>query len=208
MRTRFFYNAGLVLLGFLLTPVVWADGLTSVKSFYQNTHSMRAEFHQIVTDKQGRTVQDVHGEMQLKRPNKFRWDYRKPFEQQIMSDGQQVWLYDIDLAQVTIQPLSKVLGSSPAALLAGGVAIEDNFKLVNAARKSDLEWVSAQAKDKDSGFEKILLGFKAGKLQEMALIDNFGHQTQIIFTQSVNNPTIADKDFLFKIPKGVDVMGE
>ncbi|OGV78440.1 MAG: outer membrane lipoprotein carrier protein LolA [Methylotenera sp. RIFCSPLOWO2_02_FULL_45_14] len=185
-----------------------ADGMASVKIFYEQTQAMHAKFHQLVTDKQGRKVQEVDGEMQLKRPNKFRWDYNQPFEQQIISDGKQVWLYDVDLAQVTVRELGKALGSSPAALLAGGDEIDKSFKLVNAYAKGGLDWVSANPKDKESGFEKILLGFKDNKLQEMSLIDSFGHNTKIVFSQLELNPVLDDKSFLFKPPKGVDVVGE
>lgn len=185
-----------------------ADGVNSLKNFYAQTHAMRANFYQVVTDRQGRKVQEVYGEMQLKRPNKFRWDYNKPYEQQIISDGKQVWLYDIELAQVTVRELSKALGSSPAALLAGDDNLEKSFKFNNIDRKDDVEWVSADSKDKESGFEKILLGFKAGELQEMELVDSFGLQTRIVFNDVERNPVINTRTFLFKAPKGVDVVGE
>lgn len=192
----------------LLVQEAYADGMSSVKVFYEQTQSVRANFHQVVTDRQGRKVQEVDGEMQLKRPNKFRWDYKKPYEQQIISDGNQVWLYDTELAQVTVRELSKSIGSSPAALLAGGEAIDKSFKLVNAFRRDDLDWVSANPKDKESGFEKILMGFKDNKLQEMSLVDSFGHTTKIVFSQVQVNPVLEEKAFLFKPPKGVDVVGE
>jgi outer membrane lipoprotein carrier protein len=199
----------MMLAGMLMLPlVVKADGISSLRSFYNQTHAMRANFYQVVTDRQGRKVQEVNGEMQLKRPNKFRWDYNKPYEQQIISDGKQVWLYDTELAQVTVRELGKALGSSPAALLAGDDSLEKGFKLSNIDRKDNLDWVSAEPKDKDSGFEKILLGFKDDKLQEMELVDSFGHKTQIIFNDLEHNPVINGKTFLFKPPKGVDVVGE
>lgn len=185
-----------------------ADGMSSVKSFYEQTKSVRANFHQVVTDKQGRKVQEVDGEMQLLRPNKFRWDYHKPYEQQIISDGSQVWLYDTELAQVTVRALSKSIGSSPAALLAGGAEIDKTFKLINAVGKDTLEWVNAIPKDKESGFERILMGFNGNKIQQMSLVDSFGHTTKIVFTQVEVNPVLEEKNFLFKPPKGVDVVGE
>jgi outer membrane lipoprotein carrier protein len=185
-----------------------ADGIKSLRNFYDQTHAMRANFYQVVTDRQGRKVQEVQGEMQLKRPNKFRWDYNKPYEQQIISDGKQVWLYDTELAQVTVRELSKALGSSPAALLAGDDTLDKSFKFSNVSRKDDIDWVKADSKDNESGFEKILLGFKAGELQEMELVDSFGLQTRIVFNDVVRNPVIDTKTFLFKTPKGVDVVGE
>jgi outer membrane lipoprotein carrier protein len=202
------------IISFALLPLlfsvqsVYADGMSNVKAFYEQTKSVRANFHQVVTDRQGRKIQEVDGEMQLKRPNKFRWDYNKPYEQQIISDGRQVWLYDTDLAQVTVSTLDKSIGSSPAALLAGDANIDKSFKLTNAYRKDTLEWVSANPIDKESGFEKILMGFKDNKIQELSLIDSFGHTTKIVFSEVEVIPTLEEKNFLFKPPKGVDVVGE
>ena len=192
----------------LVIQTASADGMSNVKAFYEQTKSVRANFHQIVTDRQGRKIQEVDGEMQLKRPNKFRWDYHKPYEQQIISDGYQVWLYDTDLAQVTVSTLDKSIGSSPAALLAGDASIDKSFRLANAFRKDALEWVSANPKNKESGFEKILMGFKDNKIQQLSLIDSFGHTTKIIFTEVEVNPLLDEANFLFKPPKGVDVVGE
>lgn len=204
------YKSKLVLLVCMLAMsfTVNADGVKSLRNFYDQTHAMRANFYQVVTDRQGRKVQEVYGEMQLKRPNKFRWDYNKPYEQQIISDGKQVWLYDTELAQVTVRELSKALGSSPAALLAGDDTLDKSFKFSNIDRKDNVEWVRADSKDNESGFEKILLGFRAGELQEMELIDSFGLQTRIVFNNVQQNPVIDPKTFLFKTPKGVDVVGE
>ena len=193
----------------LATPVfAMADGVASLKAFYAETKTMRADFTQVVTDKQGKKVQEVQGEIQLKRPNKFRWDYNKPFEQQIISDGKQVWLYDTELAQVTVRGISKALGSSPAALLAGGAALEKNFKLTDANRSDQLEWVNAVPLEPDSGFEKILIGFMGNQLQKMELTDSFGHTTRIEFSKVTQNTRIADHVFVFKVPKDVDVVSE
>ena len=192
----------------LVSNIALADGVSSLRDFFNNTSTMRAQFNQVVNDNQGRKIQEVDGTMQLQRPNKFRWDYKKPYEQQIVSDGKQVFLYDAELQQVTIRELSKSLGSSPAALLAGGEAIEKNFILKNANRKDGLTWVLALPKDKESGFDRVLLGFKANKLRKMELYDSFNHLTVITFDQVEQNPSLQDATFLFTPPKGVDVVGE
>jgi outer membrane lipoprotein carrier protein len=192
----------------LFANLVLADGVSSLRDFFNNTNSMRAQFSQVVNDKKGRKEQEVEGTMQLQRPNKFRWDYNKPYEQQIVSDGKQVFLFDADLQQVTIRELSKTLGSSPAALLAGGEAVEKSFTLKNATRKDGLTWVLALPKDKDSGFDRVLLGFKAEELRKMEMYDSFNHVTHITFSQVERNPVLQDATFLFTTPKGADVVGE
>ena len=198
----------LLTLQLLSSQQALADGVSSLRDFFSNTTTMRAQFSQVVNDKQGRKTQEVEGTMQLQRPNKFRWDYKKPYEQQIVSDGKQVFLYDTELQQVTIRELSKSLGSSPAALLAGGEAVEKSFTLKNAIRKDDLTWVLALPKDKESGFDRVLLGFKADKLRKMELYDSFNLVTHITFNEVERNPVLQEATFLFTPPEGVDVVGE
>lgn len=185
-----------------------ADGVSSLRDFFTTTTTMRAQFSQVVNDKQGRKEQEVEGTMQLQRPNKFRWDYKKPYEQQIVSDGKDVFLYDTELQQVSVRQLSKTLGSSPAAMLAGGENVEKSFTLKNATRKDGLVWVLALPKNKESGFERVLLGFKADKLRKMEIYDSFNHITHITFDEVERNPKLEDATFLFTPPKGVDVVGE
>lgn len=198
-----------LLLGLMFaSPHAMADGVQSLRDFFNNTQTMRAQFSQVVNDNKGRKVQEVVGTMQLQRPNKFRWDYKKPYEQQIVSDGKQVFLFDTELQQVTVRDLSKTLGSSPAAMLAGGEAVEKSFTLKNATRKDGLSWVLALPKDKDSGFERVLLGFKADKLRKMEMVDSFNHISHITFESVERNPVLLDSTFLVTPPKGADVVGE
>ena len=118
---KFLSNLALL---FLLSPLMAnAGGIDSLKAFFQNTQSLKAQFHQEVSDNQGRKVQEVDGMVQIQRqadgPGKFRWDYNKPYVQEIVGDGEKVWLFDPELNQVTVRTIGKALGSSPAALLAG-----------------------------------------------------------------------------------------
>lgn len=200
-----------VLLGLLVSNLALADGVSALKEFYRNTNSMRATFHQEVKDGQGTLVQEVEGKMQLDRPNKFRWDYNKPYEQQIISDGKEVFLLDTELEQVTIRTLNQAIGLSPAALLAGGEGVEKNFALTNVKRperEANVEWVQAMPKNEDGGFERIFIGFKDGELRYMEMVDSFKHLTYIAFKKIERNPTLAMETFLFKVPDGVDVVGE
>ena len=185
-----------------------ADGLERLREFFRNTQSLSANFHQVVRDAQKRKVQEVDGSMRLQRPGKFRWDYSKPFVQHIIGDGKKVWLYDPELNQVTVRDMDQALGASPAALLAGGKDMEDNFVLTYQERGDGLEWVLATPKGKDSGFERVAVGFKDGKLYAMALHDSFGHTTLIRFYDLQVNPQLPADSFKFTPPANADVVGE
>lgn len=185
-----------------------AEGVERLHAFFKDTQSLKANFHQTVIDKQGRKVQEVNGTMQLQRPGKFRWDYNKPYVQQIIGDGQKVWLYDPELNQVTVRTVATAIGSSPAALLAGTREIERNFVLKDEGRQDDLDWVMATPRDKENSFEKVYLGFKDSQLQEMELHDNFGHMTVIEFSGIELNPKLSPDRFTFAPPTTADVVGE
>jgi outer membrane lipoprotein carrier protein len=198
-----------ILLLIMLLPVLAsANPVQRVKAFYQSTPVMKAQFKQTVLDRKGQKVQEVNGVMQLQRPGKFRWDYQKPYVQLIVGDGQKIWLYDPDLAQVTVRALDKTLGSSPAALLAGSQDIDKVFVLKDVGRQDELEWVQATPKEKDGSFEYVLMGFKGDQLAEMELHDNFGQTTVIEFSQVERNLRLDPKNFQFVPPAGVDVVGE
>ncbi len=185
-----------------------ADAVQRLRAFFQSTAAMRAEFQQTVFDNQGRKMQEVSGSMQLQRPGKFRWDYNQPYVQVIVGDGQKVWLYDPDLEQVTVRALDKMLGSSPAALLAGGKEIDKTFNLKDLGRQEALEWAEATPKEKESGFERVLLGFGNDGLQQMNIHDSFGHVTVIEFSKLERNPRLQAQSFKFTPPAGVDVLSE
>ncbi|MGY1488267.1 outer membrane lipoprotein chaperone LolA [Methylobacillus pratensis] len=203
------FLAAASMMAVLITPwTAHADGIESLKAFFKSTSAMRAHFHQVVTDAQGSKVQEVEGNMQLQRPGKFRWDYDKPYVQQIVGDGEKVWLYDPDLNQVTVRAMSKAIGSSPASLLAGAQDAERNFTLTTVSRADGLEWAQAVPKAEESGFDKVLLGFKGDELQKMELHDSFGHTTSIQFSKLQRNPSIANSQFKFVVPAGADVVGE
>lgn len=196
------------MLALLLPMLAQANPVDRLKAFYQTTPSMKAEFKQTVLDRKGQKVQEVTGFMQLLRPGKFRWDYKKPYVQLIIGDGEKIWLFDPELNQVTVRTLEKMLGSSPAALLAGSTEVEKAFELKDAGRQDELEWVEATPREKDGSFEFVLLGFRGDQLAEMELHDSFGQTTVIEFLRIERNPKLNPRSFKFVVPPGADVVGE
>jgi outer membrane lipoprotein carrier protein len=146
--------------------------------------------------------------MQFSRPGKFRWQYDKPYEQLIVSDGAQVWLYDKDLNQVTVRRIDRALGSSPAALLAGSNEIEKSYTLTAIGIQDGLDWLEAVPRTRDTVFEKIRLGFGKAGLEAMELRDQFGQITVIKFSTIERNANLPPESFRFTPPSGVDVIRE
>src|SRR5919201_5241334 len=161
----------------LVASSVYGAAIDRFKAFARNTQSARAEFVQEVRDRSGKVTQESKGSFVFQRPGLFRWVYAKPVDQVIVGDGERVWIHDRDLNQVTVRKLSRALGSTPAALLAGSADVEKAFELSDAGAKDGLEWMEAKPREREAGFERVLMGFGANGLQAMELTDNFGQRT-------------------------------
>jgi outer membrane lipoprotein carrier protein len=191
-----------------LSLPVQADAIERLHEFAQETKTLSGSFSQTVYDKSGRKTQETAGELYFSRPGKFRWVYRKPYEQLIVGDGKKIWIYDADLEQVTVKKLDQSIGESPAALLAGNNDLDKHFDLRDSGSKNGLEWLEATPKRSEGTFEMVRLGFKESNLAAMELQDNFGQKTLLNFSKMKNNPSLSTSLFRFKPPKGADVLGE
>jgi outer membrane lipoprotein carrier protein len=196
----------LLLASAIWAPSVYAGGIEELRSFIKQTRSARATFTQTVVDAQGVTIQDSSGVVEFSRPGKFRWHYLEPFEQLVVGDGTNLWVYDKDLAQVTTRKLGRALGSSPAALLAGSDDVERYFSLDSKGRQGGYEWLEVIPNDEDSLFERVRMAFSSSTLKVMELYDHFGQKTVILFSDFERNPRFAPDAFNFTPPPGVDVV--
>ena len=185
-----------------------AAAIERFKTFLSGTKSARGEFEQKVHDRSGRVTQESKGNFVFQRPGLFRWVYAKPVDQVIVGDGQRVWIHDRDLNQVTVRKLTRALGSTPAALLAGSADVEKAFELSDAGAKDGLEWLEAKPKEREAGFERVRMGFDANGIRAMELFDHFGQTTQLRFLNLARNPKVEASEFRFQPPKGADVLGE
>jgi outer membrane lipoprotein carrier protein len=200
------YILGTIALLFVLAAP--AASLDRYRAFLNGTQSARAQFEQKVYDRNGKLTQETRGNFVFQRPGRFRWVYDKPADQVIVGDGSRVWIYDRQLNQVTVRKLTTALGSTPAALLAGGTGIESAFELSDAGEKDGLEWIAAKPRDREAGFESVRMGFAGDNLQAMELTDNFGQTTVLRFSKLVRNPQVSPSEFRFDPPKGADVLGD
>ncbi len=182
-----------------------ADALESLRDFVREAKTGRAAFTQTVTSPDGVKKKASSGSFEFSRPNRFRFEYRKPYEQLIVGDGQKVWIFDADLQQASARPLAQALGATPAALLAGG-SLEKDFKLSNLPAAQGLEWVQALPHDKESAFQSLHVGFKGRALAAIEIVDSFGQRSRLDFIDLATNVPVAPEDFKFVPPKGVAVV--
>lgn len=192
---------------------VWAGGMESLEAFVKSVKSGRAEFTQTVTSppKDGQTsrAKVSTGTFEFQRPGKFRFDYKKPFVQTIVADGETLWLYDADLNQVTQRKQAQALGSTPAALIAAAPdlrALQADFTLDAAPERDGLQWVKASPKNKDGQLQNVQIGFQGEALASLEILDSFGQRSVLKFSNVQVNPALPGSTFVFKTPAGADVV--
>jgi outer membrane lipoprotein carrier protein len=189
-----------------LAGPAWAE--TRVQRYFQDLQSLRADFIQRVYDERAQIVQSSSGQMLMRKPGQFRWDYRTPAAQIIVADGERLWAYDVDLAQVTVRKLDTALSSTPLALLSGAAPIEEAFTVGDVQTRDGLDWYDLTPKQPQPDFRLLRVAFKGALLVSLELEDSFGQRTRLDFQKLERNPTVDSVLLKFTPPPGVDVVGD
>jgi outer membrane lipoprotein carrier protein len=185
-----------------------AAATQDLQRFFNKVQRYSARFDQVTLDEAMNPIQESSGNLLIERPGKFRWNYTAPYEQLIVGDGKQVWVYDVELKQAAVRRMEGALGATPAILLSGKGALEGIFVIKDLGHQGELDWVQLTPKKNDGGFEKIRIGFEKGKIRTLEMIDGFGQTTRVTLRDAKENIQISADKFNFKPPAGVDVITE
>jgi outer membrane lipoprotein carrier protein len=183
-------------------------GQKRVETYLQGLDGLQAEFRQVLSDRNGQSLEEASGTLAISRPDRFRWDYRQPYSQVIVADGARIWIYDSDLEQVTVRKLDETLSATPAMLLSGSSNLTDNFNVTQAAQEGAVEWVRMEPRRDDTDFKWVRLGFEGAVLKYMQLADKLGQTTSLEFSKVERNPPLDPSRFTFTVPPGADVIGD
>lgn len=181
--------------------------LERLRGYLGTMQDLRAEFRQEVIDTEQEIIESASGTVALRKPGRFRWNYREPYERVIVADGERVWFYEADLEQVTIRRMATGLGNTPAALLTGDEAALEHFELLDSWLADGLVWLQLAPVSPEADFSTVDLGFVDSELQRIEFVDRLGQRTRVSLWDIDRSPRLADSDFRLEIPAGVDVIG-
>ncbi len=184
------------------------DVITRLKVFVSDVTSFSANFEQTLYGSDGDVKQSNSGTAMLKRPGQLIWRYQGDAAQEIIADGKNIWMYDKELQQVTVNPLDERVNGTPMVVLMGTAALDEQFELTALGQSDGIDWVQLVPKEAGADFESLFIGLKGQALGAMELRDSFGQATQIQFNEFKPNIEIDSADFQFIPPSGVDVIGE
>jgi outer membrane lipoprotein carrier protein len=188
--------------------------LAALDVFLREVKSAQADFTQVVSapKREGQAAgrqKTSSGRFEFRRPNQFRFEYLRPFEQSIVADGKTLWIYDVDLNQVTSRAQQEVLGNTPAALIASGSSVVELarlFVLTSVASPDGVDWVQAQPRQRDGSLNQVRLAFSKGQLTTLEIEDGLGQRSVLTFQNWRSNTVMGSERFRFQPPAGAAVL--
>ena len=191
----------------LLNPALATEVEDRLNRAMSSLDNLQADFKQTLLDDNQVVIQQSMGKVSIQRPGKFRWVYEKPYEQQIIADGKELWVYDVDLDQATVKPMQSGISSAPIMVLMKKQRVENEFDVNEIGMHRLLYWIELTPKNSDMEYSKISIGMKEGVIMAMQLRDSFGQVTRITFENLRTNMIFKPDTFKFNPPEGVDVFG-
>jgi len=198
----------LLLLGLLaVLPAHAADAQQRLDQALKNMDNLSADFRQTLRNEDKQIVQQSRGTLDLQRPGKFAWKYTEPYQQLIVADGRELWIYDIEPEQVTVKPMDAGLANAPIMILMKQSKIDEQFEVSEVGQRKYLYWIELKPRDKQLEYTDIYIGLEDGQVKAMELQDRFGQSTQIVFDNLRLGVVHDPATFKFEPPPGVDVYG-
>jgi outer membrane lipoprotein carrier protein len=180
-----------------------AEDIQQLRNLLQPISSLSAQFKQQVSDATGFQLQQSEGLFQVAQPNNLRWIVEQPMPQQIISNGQTLWLYDPDLEQVIVQPFDASIESTPAILFSGDLDRLDSAYFIRQLSPDVFQLTPEQ---EGSLFSRLEITFANQLPISISLIDSLGQVTRITFSGAQLNPSLPATLFEFEIPGDIDVI--
>lgn len=193
---------------FLFPPLVLASISPGerLSSLLQSYSTYQANFKQQTLGDGNKLVQGTMGKVLLQRPKKFRWETTSPTQQVIVANGNQLWIYDKDLKQITKRTLQSHQGLDPAALLTGDVkSLLSEFD-VSYSTINDLSTFVLLPRVSDSPFTNVEMSFRNHQLVSMTVKNSLGQTSRFQFSKIQLNSKLDPALFNFTVPAGVDVL--
>jgi outer membrane lipoprotein carrier protein len=189
-------------------PVHAGDARAALDAFARGLSTLEGRFEQRVTDANGNPVETSTGRIAVRAPRQFRWEYEAPFPQLIVADGDNVWIFDPDLDQVTVRAQALEEARSPLTVLTDLGQLDQDYRVSERPDAEGLSWLRLEPKSSEAPFRHCDLGFDATGFARMVLVDQLGQRNEIAFRDWRRNAALDAALFRFVPPAGVDVVGE
>ena len=160
-----------------------------------------ADFDQTVRSNKGKEIQKGGGKFQVKRPNLFRMDTKKPQENLIVSDGKTLWFYDPFVSQATANWVKDAVSNTPFVLLTSN----DKSHWEQYDVKQNMDSFTLKPKSKKSTIKQFDVRIDSnGLLKGFSTIERDG-QSNLYVLRNITTSNLSNDLFKFSLPKGAEL---
>ena len=182
----------------------------ALQARYQGIRDFSATFVQTYRGGVLKTQTKEQGTVAVKKPGKMRWVYTSPERKELVSDGRKIYWYVPADKQVIVNDVPpEDQASTPALFLSGKGDIARDFTASYADRTAAgsiaLQLVPRRAEPE---YEYLVVTLDPATLQIRSLMtrDRQGGESMLTFTNMKENQGLSDKEFVFRVPRGVNVL--
>ena len=194
----------LILLFYLNINLLWASPADELSTLLNRTSAFSGQFSQLVFDNKSQLIEEASGDVVFKKPHFFKWIYQAPHQNQIIGDGEIVYIYDPDLSQVIMSRFSQSKSNNPANIFFLN-NLEESFKVTKILIDDEV-WYRCKSKLKDIDYQSIEISFNKDKIKAMKVIDGLQNKIIINFVNISYSSDIDEASFLFNVPDNVEVI--
>jgi outer membrane lipoprotein carrier protein len=192
-----------------------ADELArSLQKKYETVRDFSADFMHSYEGGVLRQQSIERGRVLVKKPGKMRWEYRSPEEKLFVSDGVKIYSYIPQDKQVIVSSVPpEDQAATPALFLTGKGNLVRDFVPTLVEPPPALPGTVAlklTPRKNEPEYESLVLVVdrKTLQIRSLSTSDRQGGRSTFTFSNLRENVGISDKEFTFRIPRGVDVISD
>lgn len=168
----------------------------------QSINNLQSEFVYNLYDAKGKLLQTSRGKLSLARPNYLYW-YLAESDSTLVSDGEYLWNYEPDLAQVVRTKIGNNDELNPLSVLTSSeVELKNNFTI----SEDSTDTYVLQPLNGRASFKTMRICIKQGKIQELELIDELSQRASYKFTKLYTNLELSPTSFKLELPADVEIL--
>ena len=202
-------------MNFILTLVllIVCNEISASPKFFDyldGIESLEANFLQEITDRDGVVLETSQGFLKIKKPDKYKWVYFSPMEQEIVSNGDKIWIHDPELEQVVVRETLDSDLNMLDFIFEDPRVIEKTYSITSLLEESEVEdkFLLIHLKEATAIFEKAYVSFYNRIINEVHVITGADRTLKIRLREVRKNTEIRAKEFEFVPTKGIDVVKE
>ena len=192
-----------------------AVGLTSqgqgvverIQGFYDGTRALKGQFSQRVELAMGQ-VEEARGAFYLQRPGMMRWEYERPEQRLLVTNGSTLWAYTPTDRQVIVQDLKTAVSSIPFDFLVGAGRLTDQFVLRQVSLHGDAYRLVLIPRRPDPHLSQMEMEVDEATLviRSLTIQDPYNNRTVMRFSHLEVKSDLPADLFSFVPPPGVKVL--